>query len=183
MTTSSSLLGIFWVFFSLRFKSLSFLFLFYTTTKETSFKAPFFTNFTVYLYIKMLFRVALFAVLSTAATLSNGFVPRQVSMARGGSFNMSTEAKDKVDEGKKAGEDAPPVNIGWDSHKAVVSIDLFGAFSQKLGLKIYFINFTKRKIFLFKQNQNLMKLICTLVYNIISLSLFQFSMVICILWL
>ena len=96
---------------------------------------------------------------------------------------MSTEAKDKVDEGKKAGEDAPPVNIGWDSHKAVVSIDLFGAFSQKLGLKIYFINFTKRKIFLFKQNQNLMKLICTLVYNIISLSLFQFSMVICILWL
>jgi hypothetical protein len=24
-------------------------------------------------------------------------------------------------EGKKAPEDAPPVNIGWDSHKAVVS--------------------------------------------------------------
>jgi hypothetical protein len=24
-------------------------------------------------------------------------------------------------EGKKAAEDAPPVNIGWDSHKAVVS--------------------------------------------------------------
>jgi hypothetical protein len=24
-------------------------------------------------------------------------------------------------EGKKADEDAPPVNIGWDSHKAVVS--------------------------------------------------------------
>jgi hypothetical protein len=34
---------------------------------------------------------------------------------------MSTEEKtdDKV-EGKKA-EDAPPVNIGWDSHSAVVS--------------------------------------------------------------
>jgi hypothetical protein len=43
---------------------------------------------------------------------------------------MSTEAKDKVDEdkkggGKKAGEDAPPVNIGWDSHNAVVSVDMF----------------------------------------------------------
>jgi hypothetical protein len=23
-------------------------------------------------------------------------------------------------EGKKAGKDAPPVSIGWDSHKAVV---------------------------------------------------------------
>ena len=131
----------------------------------------------------MLFRVALFAVLSTAATLSNGFVPRQGSMARGGSLNMSAEAKDKVDEGKKAGEDAPPVNLGWDTHKEVVSIDLFGAFSQKDRIKIYFINFTKWKIFLFKQNQNLMKLICTLVYNIISLSLFQLSMFICILWL
>ena len=37
---------------------------------------------------------------------------------------MSTEAKEETKvEGKKAGEDAPPVNIGWDSHKAVVSID------------------------------------------------------------
>lgn len=35
---------------------------------------------------------------------------------------MSTEAKEDTKvEGKKAGEDAPPVNIGWDSHKAVVS--------------------------------------------------------------
>jgi len=72
----------------------------------------------------MIFRVALVAFLSTAATLSNGFVPRQPSIARGGSFNMSTEAKEKVDdekkvEGKKAGKDAPPVNIGWDSHNAV----------------------------------------------------------------
>lgn len=37
---------------------------------------------------------------------------------------MSTEAKDKVDEdekveGKKAGKDAPPVKLGWDTHKAV----------------------------------------------------------------
>lgn len=36
---------------------------------------------------------------------------------------MSTEAKEETKvEGKKAGDDAPPVNIGWDSHKAVVSI-------------------------------------------------------------
>ena len=39
---------------------------------------------------------------------------------------MSTEAKEKTDsedkvEGKKAGKDAPPVNLGWDSHSAVVS--------------------------------------------------------------
>jgi hypothetical protein len=34
---------------------------------------------------------------------------------------MSTEEKtDNKVEGKKA-EDAPPVNIGWDSHSAVVS--------------------------------------------------------------
>jgi len=38
---------------------------------------------------------------------------------------MSTEAKvdeEKKVEGKKAGKDAPPVNIGWDSHNAVDSI-------------------------------------------------------------
>ena len=39
---------------------------------------------------------------------------------------MSTEAKEKVEddkkvEGKKAGKDAPPVNIGWDSHSPIVS--------------------------------------------------------------
>ena len=75
----------------------------------------------------MMFRVTFFALLSTTATLSNGFMPRQASMARGGGLNMSTEAKEKVDddkvEGKKAGDDAPPVNLGWDSHSAVVSID------------------------------------------------------------
>lgn len=30
-----------------------------------------------------------------------------------------TEAKEEP-EGKKAGPDAPPVTLGWDSHKAVV---------------------------------------------------------------
>jgi len=74
----------------------------------------------------MMFRVTFFALLSTTATLSNGFMPRQASMARGGGLNMSTEAKEKVDddkvEGKKAGDDAPAVNLGWDSHSAVDSI-------------------------------------------------------------
>jgi hypothetical protein len=75
----------------------------------------------------MLFRAAFITLLSTAATLSNGFVPRQASITRGGSFNMSTETPEKVEdgkkvEGKKAGKDAPPVNIGWDSHSAVVSM-------------------------------------------------------------
>lgn len=30
------------------------------------------------------------------------------------------KTEDKKVEGKKAGKDAPPVNIGWDSHKPVV---------------------------------------------------------------
>lgn len=32
---------------------------------------------------------------------------------------MSTTEESKT-EGKKAGDDAPPVSIGWDSHKPVV---------------------------------------------------------------
>ena len=36
------------------------------------------------------------------------------------SLPMSTTEEPKT-EGKKAGDDAPPVNIGWDSHKPVVS--------------------------------------------------------------
>ncbi len=34
---------------------------------------------------------------------------------------VDAEQLEKEVEGKKADEDAPPVNIGWDSHKAVVS--------------------------------------------------------------
>ena len=75
----------------------------------------------------MMFRVALFAL--TAATLSNGFVPRQCSIVRGGALPMASKTKEKVKEkkveGKKAGADAPPVNLGWDSHTAVVSFVLF----------------------------------------------------------
>lgn len=72
----------------------------------------------------MMFRFAFWAIVS-AASLSNGFVPRQASFARGGALPMSTEAKEKV-EGKKAGKDAPPVNLGWDSHTAVVSVLMIG---------------------------------------------------------
>lgn len=44
---------------------------------------------------------------------------------------MSTETKDEEKvEGKKAGPDAPPVNIGWDSHKPVVSVEKCSAFRQ-----------------------------------------------------
>ena len=33
---------------------------------------------------------------------------------------MAARLKAQVPQGKKAGKDAPPVNIGWDSHKPVV---------------------------------------------------------------
>ena len=80
----------------------------------------------------MLFRVAFIALFSTAATLSNGFMPLQVPIGRGGSVPMSadndTDTAEKV-EGKKAGADAPDVNLGWDSHSAVVSVDFISEHS------------------------------------------------------
>ena len=39
------------------------------------------------------------------------------------SLSMSTKEASKT-EGKKAGNDAPPVSIGWDSHQAVVRTSL-----------------------------------------------------------
>jgi len=37
------------------------------------------------------------------------------------SFRLSMSTKEEAKtEGKKAGKDAPPVSIGWDSHQAVV---------------------------------------------------------------
>ena len=57
---------------------------------------------------------------------------------------MSTEAKEETKvEGKKAGDDAPPVNIGWDSHKAVVSIDFPSTLSQNDMLCISVVSSTK----------------------------------------
>ena len=34
---------------------------------------------------------------------------------------LAAQLANSKTNGKKAGEDAPPVNIGWDSHKPVVS--------------------------------------------------------------
>ena len=34
---------------------------------------------------------------------------------------LAAQLANKKVNGKKAGTDAPPVNIGWDSHKSVVS--------------------------------------------------------------
>ena len=35
-------------------------------------------------------------------------------------MSATVEKSEETTEGKKAGKDAPPVNIGWDSHKPVV---------------------------------------------------------------
>lgn len=91
----------------------------------------------------MLFKSAF--VLLLANSVANGFSPVMPAMAtRGGSLPMSTAEANDTDaskmqetarrtmmaarlqkqEGKKAGNDAPPVNIGWDSHKPVVCSQL-----------------------------------------------------------
>ena len=51
--------------------------------------------------------------LSGTATVENEAVHRSLLAAR--------IANDHSKNGKRAGEDAPPVNIGWNSHEAVVS--------------------------------------------------------------
>ena len=92
----------------------------------------------------MLFKSAF--VLLLANSVANGFSPVMPAMAtRGGCLPMSTAEANDTDaskmqetarrtmmaarlqkqEGKKAGNDAPPVNIGWDSHKPVVCSQLF----------------------------------------------------------
>ena len=64
---------------------------------------------------------AVLAVLSAASAYgAEGFgVPRTFVAQRSSltSLAMSTKEKEATDEKKK---EAPPVNIGWDSHKAVV---------------------------------------------------------------
>ena len=42
-----------------------------------------------------------------------------VSMSSTSASSSKSETTDK-DEGKTAGDDAPPVNIGWNSHQEVV---------------------------------------------------------------
>lgn len=41
-------------------------------------------------------------------------------------MSSTAEKSEEKVEGKKAGEDAPPVSIGWDSHQAVVGTNLRG---------------------------------------------------------
>mmetsp|Transcript_20799 Transcript_20799/g.29357 ORF Transcript_20799/g.29357 Transcript_20799/m.29357 type:complete len:393 (+) Transcript_20799:147-1325(+) len=67
---------------------------------------------------------ALVALLSTLVA-TNGFATPRAFAVRGGNSRLSmstTEKEDTKTEGKKAGKDAPPVNIGWDSHKPVESV-------------------------------------------------------------
>jgi len=77
---------------------------------------------------------ALIALLSSAASGADAFgVPSTRafatrSAAARSSLGMSTaeKADDKTEEkeeakGKKAGKDAPPTHIGWNSHQPVVS--------------------------------------------------------------
>jgi len=63
---------------------------------------------------------ALFALLASAASTAESFsTPSKPFGMRGGSALGST---DTDTDGKKASEDAPPVNLGWDTHKAVDSV-------------------------------------------------------------
>jgi hypothetical protein len=66
---------------------------------------------------------AVLAVLSAASVYgAEGFgVPRTFAAQRSSltSLAMSTKEKEGTDSKKK---EAPPVNIGWDSHKAVVRV-------------------------------------------------------------
>lgn len=61
---------------------------------------------------------AVLAVLASAAHGAEGFgAPRTFVSRTPTAVRMSTKEKEATDEKKK---DAPPVNIGWDSHKAIV---------------------------------------------------------------
>lgn len=64
--------------------------------------------------------IALFALLSTSSSSVDAFSisTKLATISRGGSALGST-ADAATEEGKKAPENAPPVNIGWDSHQAV----------------------------------------------------------------
>uniref|UniRef100_A0A7S2L134 coproporphyrinogen oxidase n=2 Tax=Leptocylindrus danicus TaxID=163516 RepID=A0A7S2L134_9STRA len=68
-------------------------------------------------------------IFSAVATASNGFVPAKsgsnafVPKMSATTETTETEGKEAPEtEGKKAGDDAPPVNIGWDSHRPVEEV-------------------------------------------------------------
>ena len=67
---------------------------------------------------------ALFSILSLyCAASADAFAPRSRPgvTSRGGSQFAATQEKEATTEGKKAGPDAPPVQLGWDTHQSVVS--------------------------------------------------------------
>ena len=82
---------------------------------------------------------ALFSILSLC-TAADAFAPRSrpAVIARGGSIFAATKEKETT-EGKKAGKDAPPVQLGWDTHQAVVS-------QQKMSL-VFFSFFLGRQYY------------------------------------
>jgi hypothetical protein len=70
----------------------------------------------------MKFCSALLTIFSVCV-LADAFVPRsRPALMRGGGngLPMSATAEEPKTEGKKAGEDAPPTHLGWNSHMAVV---------------------------------------------------------------
>jgi len=78
---------------------------------------------------KMKIGTALLALLASAAHGAEGFgAPQTFGVQRTSTsqtaLGMATKAKEKAaektDDDKVKEEDKPPVNIGWDSHKAVV---------------------------------------------------------------
>ena len=58
--------------------------------------------------------------LAGTATVENEAVHRSLLAAR-----IANDQNKHNSNGKRAGKDAPPVNIGWDSHEAVVSCSYF----------------------------------------------------------
>lgn len=68
---------------------------------------------------------SLLVTIFSFCAVADAFVPRsRPALVRGGGSGlpMSTaEKEDKKTEGKKAGDDAPPANLGWNTHQAVVS--------------------------------------------------------------
>jgi len=70
----------------------------------------------------MKFSTVLLTIFSVCA-VADAFVPRsRPALMRGGASGLPMSTKEKSDEkteGKKAGEDAPPVQLGWNTHQAV----------------------------------------------------------------
>ena len=76
----------------------------------------------------MKFSSSLLLTIFSVCAIADAFVPRSPSLVRGGGLFSTAEKEDQKTEGKKAGKDAPPTHLGWDSHQAVVRLYLFFRF-------------------------------------------------------